>query len=362
MEASAAMSDAIRIALLPGDGIGPEVTGVVRLLAEALHEARVMDLELVDLDWGAEHYLATGETVPPGGFDVLRGCAAVFVGAFGDPRVPDFRHARDILLGLRRELDLFVNLRPVRCVDESLNRLRGVRPEEIDIVFVRENTEGLYCGVGGSLSRGGREEVAIEEMIATREGIDRVTRFAFRFARENGRRRVTLVDKANVLRHVGVLWRTVFDQIAAEFDELERDHLFVDTAAYELVRNPGRFDVVVTENLFGDVLSDLAAALQGGLGLAASANLHPGRTSMFEPVHGSAPDIAGTGTANPLAALASFALLLRTVGEARAASAIDDTIVALVRAGRVTPDLGGSSTTREVGEAARAAVMERLAA
>lgn len=356
------MNDAIRIALLPGDGIGPEVTSVVRCVAEAISDAHFVHLDLLQLDWGAERYLATGEAVPPGGFDVLRNCAAVFVGAFGDPRVLDFRHAREILLGLRKELDLFVNLRPVRCFDESLNRLRGVRPEEIDIVFVRENTEGLYCGAGGTLSRGGRDELAIEEMIATRTGVERVIRFAFEFAREHGRRRVTLVDKTNVLRHVGVLWQDVYEEIASGFDSLEHDHLFVDAAAYELVRNPGRFDVVVTENLFGDVLSDLAAALQGGLGLAASANLHPGRTSMFEPVHGSAPELAGKGTANPLAALASFALLLGWVGEARAAAAIDDAIVTLVRAGNVTPDLGGSSTTWEVGEAVRTAVMERLVA
>jgi len=351
-----------RIAVLPGDGIGREVIAEVMQLAEAVRRVGHLVATWEELDWGAERYLATGQAMPSGGIEYLRDFDAILVGAFGDPRIPDFAHARQILLGMRFELDLYINLRSVRCFEERLNPLKSVQARDIDLVIVRENTEGLYCGAGGRLHAGTPNEVAIQEMIVTRMGVERIIRAAFEFARMRPRRKVTLVDKANVLRFAGELWQRTFGEVAAEFPDVAKDHLYADTAAMELVRNPGRFDVVVTENLFGDVLSDLAATLGGGLGLAASANLHPGRVSMFEPVHGSAPDIAGAGRANPLAAVASFGLLLRHLGRPTLADALDAAVTATVRDDIVTPDLGGKCTTAEVGEAVRERMLEQLKA
>jgi len=342
----------LRIAVLPGDGIGREVIAEVMQLAEAVRRAGHLVATWEELDWGADRYLATGQAMPSGGIEYLRDFDAILVGAFGDPRIPDFAHARQILLGMRFELDLFINMRSVRCFEERLNPLKSVKARDIDLVIVRENTEGLYCGAGGRLHAGTPDEVAVQEMIVTRMGVERILRAAFELARTRQRGKVTLVDKANVLQFAGELWQRTFGEVAAEFPDVAKDHLYADTAAMELVRNPGRFDVVVTENLFGDVLSDLAA----------SANLHPGRVSMFEPVHGSAPDIAGAGRANPLAAVASFGLLLRHVGRPALADALDAAVTATVRDDIVTPDLGGKCTTAEVGTAVRERVMEQLTA
>lgn len=347
-----------KIAFLPGDGIGRDVTAEVRLLVEALSEEGLIEIEVTELDWGADRYLSTGESVPSGGFEALRQFDAIFVGAFGDPRVPDSIHAREILLGMRRELDLFVNFRPVRCLDERLNPLKSAPAAEIDMVFFRENTEGLYAGIGGTLRRGGRAEMAMEEMVATARGVERIVRAAMAFATGRERRRVTLVDKSNALPHVGALWHAVFSAVARDFPDIETEHVFVDVAAHDLVRNPARFDVVVTDNLFGDILTDLAAALQGGLGMAPSCNFHPGGAAMFEPVHGSAPPLAGSGWANPLAAFLSFALLLRHIGRDLVGGAVESAVRHVVASGEVTPDLGGTSTTGRVGSAVRRAVLE----
>jgi 3-isopropylmalate dehydrogenase len=350
----------IRIAVIPGDGIGREVTAEVVQLGEAVRRAGLLAATWEELDWGAERYLATGQAMPSGGLEYLRGFNAIQVGAFGDPRVPDFAHARAILLGMRLQLDLFINLRPVRCLDERLNPLKHVAASDIDLVIVRENTEGLYSGAGGTIHAGSQEEVAVQEMLSTRRGVERIVRAAFDLARTRKRRKVTLVDKANVLRYAGELWQRTFGDVAAQYTDVATDHLYADTAAMELVRNPARFDVMVCDNLLGDILSDLAAMLGGGLGLAPSANVHPGRVAMFEPVHGSALDIAGKGRANPLAALASFGLLLRHVDRAHLADALDEAIAVTVRAGIVTPDLGGTSKTAEVGEAVRERTLELL--
>jgi 3-isopropylmalate dehydrogenase len=351
-----------RIAVLPGDGIGREVIAEVALLAEDLRKAGHLAAVWEELDWGADRYLATGQAMPAGGIGYLRGFDAILVGAFGDPRVPDASYMRQVLLGIRFELDLFINMRPVRCLEERLNPLKHVKASDIDLVIVRENTEGLYCGVGGTLRGATADEVAVQEMIVTRRGVERILRAAFELARVRPRGKVTLVDKANALQFAGGLWQRTFGLVAAEFPEVAKEHLYADVAAMEMVRNPGRFDVLVTENLFGDVLSDLAAMLGGGLGLAASANLHPGQVSMFEPVHGSAPDIAGSGRANPLGALASFALLLRHLERPELAARLDEAVAWTVREGRVTPDIGGGCTTGEVGRAVRERVMEQLAA
>jgi 3-isopropylmalate dehydrogenase len=350
----------IRIAVIPGDGIGREVTSEVVQLAEVVRRAGMLPATWEELDWGAERYLATGLPMPSGGLEYLKGFNAIQVGAFGDPRVPDFAHARAILLGIRFQLDLFINLRPVRCLDERLNPLKHVPARDIDLVIVRENTEGLYSGAGGSMHTGSPDEVTVQEMLTTRRGVERIVRAAFELARTRKRRKVTLVDKANVLLYAGDLWQRTFGDVAAQYADVAKDHLYADTAAMELVRNPGRFDVVVCDSLLGDILFDLAAVLGGGLGLAPSANVHPGRGGMFEPVHGSAPDLAGQGRANPLAALASFALLLRHVDRGHLADAVDEAIAATVRAGIVTPDLGGTSATAEVGEAVRERTLELL--
>ena len=352
----------IRIAVLPGDGIGREVTAEALLLAEDQRRAGFLAATWEIEDWGAERYLATGEAMPPAGIDHLRDFDAILVGAFGDPRVPEAESLRKVLLGIRFELDLFINMRPVRCLAESLNPLKHARAADIDLVIMRENTEGSYCGAGGTLRAGTAEELALQEMVVTRRGVERIVRAAFELAGARPRTRVTLVDKANALQFAGGLWQRAFAEVAAEYPGVVADHLYADVAAMEMVRNPGRFDVIVTENLLGDLLSDLAAMLGGGLGLAASANLHPGRVSMFEPVHGSAPDIVGTGRANPLASLASFALLLRHVGRAALGEALDDAIAEAVRDGCVTPDLGGNRSTSEVGASVRERTMARIQA
>jgi 3-isopropylmalate dehydrogenase len=351
-----------RIAVLPGDGIGPEVIAEVVPLFDALTGGGVGPFEVEVLDWGADRLLATGEAMPADGFDRLAKFDAILLGAYGDPRILDPDYLRRLLLAMRFELDLFANLRPVRCLEERLNPLKGVKASEIDLIIVRENTEGMYSGVGGSVHVNTADEVALQEMVVTSRGVERVVRVAFDLAGTRPRAKVTLVDKANALPHAGALWQRVFSQVAAEFPAVETEHLYADVAAMEMIRNPGRFDVLVTENLFGDILSDLAAMLGGGLGLAPSANLHPGRVSMFEPGHGSAPDIAGTGLANPMAAFASLALLLRFLGEEDAARAIEWAIAAAVRAGRVTPDLGGVQATGEVGREVRRKTLERLSA
>ena len=361
-DAPAVSARTLRIAVVPGDGIGREVVAEVVALASALRSAGRLAADWEELDWGAERFLATGRAVPAGGFDHLRTFDAILAGAFGDPRVPDGEYMREILLGMRFELDLFINLRPVRCLQESLNPLKRVPAREIDLVIVRENSEGMYCGAGGIVHRGSPDELALQEMVITRRGVERIVRAAFEIALGRARRKVTLVDKANALRYAGELWQRVFAEVAASHPDVEADHLYADVAAMEMVRNPGRFDVVVTENLLGDVLSDLAAMLGGGLGLAASGNIHPGRVSMFEPVHGSGPDIAGKGVACPLAAFASFGLLLRHVGLASLADEVDGAIAESVRAGEVTPDLGGRCTTSEVGRAVRTRILDRVAA
>jgi 3-isopropylmalate dehydrogenase len=275
---------------------------------------------------------------------------AILLGAVGDPRVPGNEHAREILLGLRFRLDLYINLRPARLYEAWLSPLRDVRAGDIDIIIFRENTEGIYVGMGGSLRRGTPHEVAIEEDINTRRGVERIVTAAFEHARRTGRRRVTLTDKANAMPHTGGLWRRIFADVGAGYPELEQEAVYVDALALDLVRRPDRYDVIVAPNLFGDILSDLSAALVGGLGLAPSANLHPGRPGLFEPVHGSAPDIAGTGRANPIAMLLAVALMLTELGWPAYAGRLEAAIRGALAARRITPDLGGGCTTDEVGD------------
>lgn len=340
-----------RVAVIAGDGIGAEVT------REALKVLRAVSrggprIEIEEWPHGADHYLATGNTLTDTEFETLRDdFDAILLGALGDPRVPRNEHARDILLGLRFRLDLFINLRPVRLLDRRLTPLRDKAEADIDFVIFRENTEGVYAGLGGTFKRGTPDEIAIQEDINTRKGVERIIRAAFAHAREHKLDRVTMADKANAMEHAGGLWRRVFSEVAAEHPDIDHEAVYVDMLAMDLVRRPERYRVIVTGNLFGDILSDLGAQLAGGLGLAASANLHPGRTSLFEPVHGSAPDLAGRNEANPFAAILSAALLLRHIGRAGDAARVELAVRRAVQAGETTPELGGGLSTTSAGDA-----------
>ncbi len=332
--------------MIAGDGIGPEVTAAA---ATILRELGGLDLQ--PLPWGADHFLRTGETIPADGYDTLRACDAIFVGALGDPRVPDNRHARDILLGTRFELDLYVNYRPVRLLDDRLCPLKARTCADVDFVVFRENTEGLYVNVGGRLKPGTDDEVAIQEEVNTYKGVHRIIRHAFAFARAHGLARVCMADKSNAMTHGHALWQRVFRAVAADYPEIESTHLYIDALAMFLVQDPGRFDVIVTNNLFGDIVTDIGGALQGGLGMAASANIHPGRTSMFEPVHGSAPPLAGRDVANPFGAILSAALMLEYLERPADARRVEAAVRSAVRAGACTADIGGALSTVKAGEA-----------
>jgi len=341
-----------RIAVIPGDGIGKDVTAEAVKALHAAQERWHLPLELVHLNWDADRYLDTGETLPADALETFRrDFAAIFIGAYGDPRVPDMKHAADILLGIRFGLDLYINFRPVKLYAPGLCPLKDKDEGDVDFVVFRENTEGAYVGVGGLFKQGTMDEVAVQEEVNTRRGVERILRAAFDYAVRHDRREVCMVDKSNVLRFGGDLWQRAFAEVACDYPQVETRHLYVDAAAMQMVRKPESFDVVVTNNMFGDILTDLGAALQGGLGLAASANIHPGRTSMFEPVHGSAPKYAGTGRANPMGAILTAALMLDELDHHEAAAALEGAVRELICSCRATPDLGGDLTTAEVGDA-----------
>ena len=346
----------MRIAVIPGDGIGKDVTAEALKILTTVGERFGRRFDVERLPWGADHYLETKVTLPPNGYDYLREFDAVFVGALGDPRVPDNRHARDILLGTRFELDLYVNYRPVRLLDERLCPLKGRGPSDINFVVFRENTEGLYVGVGGRFKAGTEDEVAIQEELNTYKGVHRIVRHAFEFANARGLTKVCMADKSNAMTDGHALWQRVFRELTAQYPDITATHYYIDALAMYMVLDPGQFQVIVTNNLFGDIITDLGAAFQGGLGMAASGNLHPGKTSMFEPVHGSAPKFAGKNIANPIGAIASVALMLETLGLAGEAAAIDAAILKAVRERQITQDVGGKLGTREAGDFIAAAV------
>jgi len=347
-----------RVAVIAGDGIGPEVIEAALPVLERAATQHGFRIEWERLPYGAEHYLKTRETLPEDAFQRLRDDAdAIFVGAFGDPRVPGNEHARDILIGLRTRLDLYVNFRPVQLLHPDLRAVKGgqgrARAGEelpIDFVIFRENTEGIYLGRG----RASGDEYIAEE-VHTGKGVDRIIRAAFEWAATHGRTRVTMSDKSNAIP-AHRIWQEKFRQVAAEYSEIEAEHRYIDALALELVREPERFQVIVTNNLFGDIISDLAAGLVGGLGFAASANLHPGRAGLFEPVHGSAPDIAGKGVANPMATILAGALMFEQLGQGGAARAVERAVRGALASGARTPDAGGTATTREVAQAVAAAL------
>lgn len=337
--------------MIPGDGIGPEVTAEAMKVLAAVNQKWDLSLTAVEFPWSADHYLDTGETLPEGALeDLQENFSAIYIGAFGDPRVPDMKHAADVLLGIRFGLDLYINFRPIKLYSESLSPLKGKGVADVDFVVFRENTEGAYVGVGGIFKKDTADEVALQEEVHTRKGVERILRAAFAHASERDLSKVCMADKSNVMRFGHDLWQRAFADVASEYPHIEASHLFVDALAMQLVRKPEQFQVIVTNNMFGDIVTDLGAALQGGLGMAASANLHPGRTSMFEPVHGSAPKYAGQGIANPMAAVLTLALLLEDLEVREAAEAVEEAVRRALQEGVTTADLGGRSSTSEVGD------------
>jgi len=341
-----------RIAVIGGDGIGPEVVGEALKVLDRVEQLEGFTTERADFDLGGRRYSATGEVLSDETLEELRGFHAVLLGAVGTPEVPPGVLERGLLLRLRFAFDQYVNLRPVKLYPGVTSPIAGLTPERCDMLMVRENTESVYAGAGGSLYVGTPHEVATQESVNTRHGVERVLRYAFEAARRR-RSHVTMVHKTNVLLHAGSLWQRTFDEVGdADYPDVTRAYVHVDAACLYLVTQPERFDVVVTENLFGDILTDLAAAVQGGMGLAASGNLDPtgAAPSMFEPVHGSAPDIAGTGRADPIAAVISLGHMLDALGESAAAARVDRAVGALLgeRDGRV-PD-GTTMTTSDVGD------------
>jgi len=334
-----------RIAIIPGDGIGREVIpqAVKVILATGA------EVEVGEFDWSADRYLRDRTTVPPDGFAMLaRDFDAILVGAFGDPRVPTNVHAKEILLGMRFKMDLYANVRPVRLLDVALCPLKGVEPKDLDFVVIRENTEGAYTDAGGVFKQGTPDEIATQEDINTRKGVERIIRYAFEYCERNKkldgspRSNVLMCDKANAMTHAGGLWQRVFKEVSGEYPQIAAQHMYVDALCMQMVRDPRQFDVIVTNNMFGDIITDLAAGLQGGLGMAASGNIHPGKTSMFEPVHGSAPPIAGKNVANPFGAILTAAMMLAHLGLTHEAEKIEAAVLEAVRGKKTTQDIGGA--------------------
>jgi len=332
------------IAVLPCDGAGKEV------VPEAIKVLRAAgaDFEFEEFDVNADQFMRTGEPIPARVWSRLEQADSILFGAVGDPRVDDASYLAGVLLRLRFELDLYVNLRPARLYDDRLSPLRREDRRKVDLLVVRENTEGLYVGMGGRFKKGTEQEVAIQEDLNTHLGVTRIIEYAFRVAR----REVVMVDKSNAMAFAGALWQERWKAVAAKHPHIKTRHLYVDAAAMQLVRDPSQFDTIVTGNLFGDILSDLTAELVGGMGIAPSGNINPqtGR-GLFEPVHGTAPDIAGKGIVNPIGAILSASMMVRHLGHADMAKAIEAAVESAIQAGECTRDVGGNLSTGEVGDA-----------
>ena len=348
------------IAVIAGDGVGGEVVPQGKRVLEKIAKKHGVTFAFQDFEWGAEHYFRWGRMMPQGAVDLLQPCDAIFLGAVGHPKIPDHTTLNGLLLPIRRAFDQYANVRPAYLypgVESPLARPKG---GEIDFVVVRENTEGEYAQVGGFVYQYQPEEVAIQTSVFTRRGIERIVQFAFQLAvKRNKKKRVCSITKSNAQGYSMVLWDRVFDEVAAKFPDVQTESLLVDAAAMNFIRRPESFDVVVGSNLFCDILSDISAILVGSMGLASSANLDPSRRfpSMFEPVHGSAPDIAGKGIVNPLAQILSGAMMLDHLGMEEAASEVETAVAAVLADGKTrTPDLGGKSSTEEVTNA----VLEKL--
>lgn len=343
-----------RIAVIPGDGIGPEVVAEgIKVLKKAAELDGTFRFEFADFPWGCRYYLKTGRMMPADGLEQLSGFDAIYLGAVGYPGVPDHISLRRLLLEIRRGFDEYVNLRPVKLLEGAPCPLKDVKRSDIDMTFIRENSEGEYAGAGDRLYRGKPEEVVLQTGVFSRKGTERIIRYAYELARRE-RKTLTSVSKGNALNYSMVFWDQVFAEVGKEYPDVKTSSCLVDAASMFMVRDPARFQIVVTSNLFGDILTDLGAAIAGGMGLAAGANLNPERRfpSMFEPIHGSAPDIAGQGKANPFAAIWSASQMLDFLGHeawgAKVMGAIEET---LKQAAVLTPDMGGTAKTGEVGDA-----------
>ena len=342
------MSKVYDIACLPGDGIGEEVVAEGLKVLDACQEVYGFQTKRDTLPYGADHYLATGETMPDEAFDRIRDMNAVLLGAIGDPRIEVGKLEFAIIAGLRFKLDLFVNLRPIKLYDSRFCPLKDKGPEDVDMLICRENTEGAYSGIYGHLKTGTPDEVATQTMVFTRKGVERIVRFAFEQAMGRPRKKVTLIDKANALRSQDI-WTRTFAEVASEYPDIETDHAYIDAACMWMVKNPEWFDVGVCPNLFGDIITDLGAMVQGGLGIAASGNIHPGQVSMFEPIHGSAPKYKGQNKANPIATIMAVSMMLDFLGETEAGKAIEDSVIGLMRDGQITSLSAGVYGTDELG-------------
>jgi 3-isopropylmalate dehydrogenase len=338
-----------RVAVIPGDGIGKEVTPVAVEVIKAAIAKRHHHIDFVEFDWGADKYLREKVTLPEGALEMLRDeFDAILFGALGDPRVPSNQHAADILLGLRFKLDLYVNARPTELFHERFTPLKDRVPSDIRLMVFRENTEGVYVGAGGFFKKGTPDEIATQEDINSRKGVERILRYAFDYSREHKLKRLCMSDKSNAMTFAGDLWQRVFKLLRPEYPDIDSRHLYIDTLTMEVVRDPRQFDVIVTNNLFGDIISDLTSQLAGGLGLAPSGNIHPGKTSLFEPVHGSAPNIAGKGIANPFGSVLASGLMLEFLGWPAEAEMLKQSVKSALHENITTPDLHGSKQTLEV--------------
>jgi 3-isopropylmalate dehydrogenase len=340
-----------KIAVIGGDGVGPEVVAEGLKVMAKVADQHNFKYEATELPWCTQHYLDTGVLMGPEAVEEAKQYDAIYLGAIGDPRVETGLVERAIIMGYRFGLDLYINLRPIKLYAEHLCPLKGKEPKDIDMLVIRENTECVYAGVGGILKKGTPDEVAVGEMIYTRKGVERAVRYAFEAARQrNKKKRVTLVDKANAIRAQDI-WTRTFAEVAEEYPDIETDHAYIDAACMWMIKNPEWFDVIVTPNLFGDIITDLGAMVQGGMGVAASGNIHPGKTSMFEPIHGSAPKYAGKNVANPIAAINAVAMMLDFLGEKQAANAIDTAVANLLSSKRI-PSLGADSglSTSQIGD------------
>jgi 3-isopropylmalate dehydrogenase len=358
-----AVAESKLIAIIGGDGIGPEVVAQATRLLVYYRDKRSLPLELWPLDLGADRYLRDRVTFPADVRDRIgREASAVLLGALGDPRVPGLEHAHEILFGLRFGFDLYANVRPVRALADRLVPLRNRTAADVDFVVFRENTEGAYARLGGEFKRGTSEEIAIAEDINTRRGVERIVRAAFEYARATGRRHVHMADKSNAMPQAHGLWQRVFTHVANEYPEVRASHMYVDAMCLQLVQDPTQFEVIVACNLFGDILTDLAAGLQGGLGMAPSANVHPALArccagthaarglGVFEPVHGSAPPIAGKDVANPMACVLSAGMMLAHLGYPEEEKRLESLVARAMAEMQCTPDVGGMLGTREVGD------------
>jgi len=345
------------IAEIAGDGIGPEVTAEAMKVLDAASEIYGFKLRKTVYPFGTDHYLATEEIFPDKAFEEVKGMNAVFLGAIGDPRVPVGLIEYGIIAKLRFELDLYVNLRPIKLHDDRLCPIKGKTIEDVDMIIVRENTEGAYAGMHGFVHKGQPLEVSTQTMVYTRAGVERVVRYAFEIAKNRPRKQITLIDKANAVRAQD-LWTRTFAEVAAEYPDVKTDHAYIDAACMWMIKNPEWFDVAVTPNLFGDIITDLGAVVQGGMGIAASGNIHPGKVSLFEPIHGSAPKHAGKGVASPVAGIIAGSMMLDYLGEKVAAKTIEDSIIDLLRSGKLRGVSTGEHQTAEVGDMVVEAIRE----